>query len=1489
MKILLLAGAIILSINLMFGQNTTYYNYEQALINDNVRSLEEDINGNVWIGTISGITRFDGTSFTSYTTTDGLGGNIIYDICAFSSGDVYAATSGGLSKFDGSVWTNQGLGDGLPSNTIWCVEEDNAGNIWIGTSTMGAAYFNGSYWTQYSTSNGLISDGIKNIFVDRSDNVWFGTGNGLSVFNGSSFKNFNTSSGMPGLIVNEVIQLYNGNIAVATNGGIGVYNYYNWNNITTAQGLPTANVLSIKQDYNQDLWIGTSLGLSKYNWSSFLTFNYDSGLTNTIVSKLMITHAGENKIWCGSPFNGVTVFDGDDNFIIYRTNRNLVDDEVTTVYTDDDDITWIGTKAGLNRVDDLHWRTYSTTDGLSDNEITAIHKDINGNIWIGTINGLNKLTGSTITTFNTAQGLTNPYVNSITSDPSGVVYVATPDQVTIISGGTVTGTIGIVDGLADNNVNIIHYENGRLWFLTDNAIQYYDGVVYTDATASGCTELQTSTGAKCLNNTIGQYFGTDYTLRYYDVGTALANCILHPYSGISGMTSIVESGPNIVCSFDNGEVQSFNGGWVPFTVAFDVSFLSASNDRNYIWAGSTDMGLAKICLNCSSDITAALSSPDCYNSTNGTVTISSPSGTSYSADGGDNWQASSTFSSQSGGYKHLLVKNVAGLIIADSIVYLPYYSNVTNADITITQILCNGTNSGEILLNYSEPADHIWENSNTVILDRTNLSAGNYSVTVTDGMGCDRALSNQIIEPGALNADMSYSDITCFGADNGSISLTVSGGTIPYSYNWSNSAITASVSGLTPGTYYYTVTDANECSQNGSQEIIQPDQLSVSEIITNNNCHGDSNGSIDITVTGGTSPYNISWEESSFINAQSDIVNAPAGIYAVTITDDNSCTVSGSYEITEPDGINIISEDLVHVHCYGESTGEIDIEVSGGSGTLSYEWIQQGTAGTYSTDQDLISLPQGTYHLTITDENLCETNATYQINQSPVLEASISVTPITCAGYNDGQMLASATGGSGTYSAYYYFNDADEIIGVTPHITNLTAGDYYVVVRDSYYCYDTAYATLTQAVPHVYDIASSDMTCNGLNDGTITVTVDGGSGTGFDFSWENSIAANTNIANNVGAGSWSVTVTDPTNCTEILEAEVEEPAMADIGAFDEFAYICYGNTLTLNPGSFVSYDWSTGSSNPTIEVENEDVYFVEVVNATGCHLGDTVNVVVSTVFDDESINLATVTDNGTIKIMWEKTPGQGTELYKIYRDAGVGFEYLASLNYTEPAIYEDTDVDPSSEYYKYRITSVDSCGSESVFSEHHRTCLLDVVADNNGACYLNWGEYQGFFVVYYFIMRGTTPDNLVVVDSVLYNDFNFVEMNPDEDGSYYRIKVRRIDGCSPGDGNYYDEAFSNIVYCDNITGIVSNAIVNPEVYPNPFVDKINIEFYLQIPGEVKYSLVNMLGQTVLDEEVYNSEAGKQTIRLNINQETGIYILKLNYGSETHNIRIVKNL
>ncbi|HOZ31212.1 MAG TPA: two-component regulator propeller domain-containing protein, partial [Bacteroidales bacterium] len=139
----------ILAVSIM-SQTPTYYTFEQALANDNVRSLEEDNNGFIWIGTINGITKFDGNEFTTYSTADGLGGNIVYDICAHSSGEIYAATSGGMSIFDGVTWTNYDMGDGLPSSSIWCVEEDNYGNIWIGTSDMGAAFFDGLVWNAFS-------------------------------------------------------------------------------------------------------------------------------------------------------------------------------------------------------------------------------------------------------------------------------------------------------------------------------------------------------------------------------------------------------------------------------------------------------------------------------------------------------------------------------------------------------------------------------------------------------------------------------------------------------------------------------------------------------------------------------------------------------------------------------------------------------------------------------------------------------------------------------------------------------------------------------------------------------------------------------------------------------------------------------------------------------------------------------------------------------------------------------------------------------------------------------------------------------------------------------------------------------------------------------------------------------------------------------------------------------------------------------------------
>ena len=1489
MRKILLLFVILSFVNQVYSQTFKNYSFSAALIDDNTRCLAEDKNNNVWIGSIAGISVFDGSNFNHFTSEDGLGGNVIYDFLIHSNGDVYVANSGGLSKYDGSSWTNYDAGSGLPSNTIWCVDEDKNGNIWVGTSNNGVAYFDGINWHVLTETQGLVSNGVKCLLADRNGNIWFGTGNGLSLYDGNNFKNFKTTNGLAGNMVNEIIQLDNGNIAAATSGGISIYNFNSWNNITTLQGLPTANVLTINEDKNQNIWLGTSLGLTKFDGSNFLTYDYDDGVSDIVVNKILITKGDNSHIWIGSPFSGLTVFDMNQDFIIYRTNKNLINDNITAIFSDENNNIWIGTEDGLNKVSDRNWRSFKSNDGLTNNNITAIHKDINGNVWVGTQNGLNKISGQTITNFNTAQGLSNTFINDITSDNQGKIYIATNDKVNILEDNEIDEYIGIDEGLESNIVKKIHYENDRIWFLSDEAIQYFDGNDFIDATELTCTDDYLESAVICSNTSDIQYFGDYYSLRIYDVDNSTYNCILHPYSGVSKIISMTKIEDKIYCVFENGELEYYDGNWTNISLSFATTWVEHYFDENYILLASQDQGIFKLCLNCSDDIETANISPTCFETNNASIEINSPSGDYYSIDNGNNWQTSNTFSNLAPGYKHILVKNNSNKIIADDEIYLePYNGNIGNSKLTISQIDCYGNNSGEINLFYETPANHIWENSNTTVLLRENLNSGNYSVTISDVASCTKVLANEIIEPEQLLTNHSFNNITCYGFENGNINLTIEGGTLPYSILWSNSETTENLSNLSPNTYSYTVTDANNCESSNSCQITQPSQLEISANIINNFCNGDTDGEIEISLNGGNIPYNITWSNNDYVNTENNIVNAPAGSYTVNIIDDNDCILEETYTITQPDGIQLNLNNIVNVLCHGENTGEININVSGGFGDLDFEWKKDSETEIFSTEQNLENLFAGTYYLSITDENSCQKTETYTVNQSSELIASLDITPISCAGDNDGQILASASGGSGIYSAYTWFNSDDEIIGVQQHIANLGAGDYYLVLRDSYYCYDTAYATLTQATPHVYEVSHTNMTCNGLNDGSISITIDGSSGTGFNFNWQNGINSTTNTASNLGPGTYYLTVTDPTNCTEILHETILQPAMQSIGSFNDFEYLCYGNSMSLDPGNFVSYLWNTGETQQSIEIENEGVYFVEVVDNQGCHLGDTVLIILSAVFNNEKINLANVDNQGNVKLMWNKTPNHGTEYYKIYKDAGNGYDFLTNIPFNQAAIYTDTDVDTENYYYKYKIASVDSCGAESQMSEHHRTCLLSAVGDNNGASWLNWGAYEGFFVVYYFIERGSNPNNLQVVDSVLFSQQNWAEMNPNPNGSYYRIKVRRMDGCNPGDGNYYDEAYSNIVFCDNIVGIVNNAIVNPQVYPNPFKDEISIEFYQNIPGEISYSIINLLGQCVESRENIYFNQGNNNLKFNTDLENGMYILKLNFREETHSFRIIKN-
>ncbi len=221
------------------------------------------------------------------------------------------------------------------------------------------------------------------------------------------------------------------------------------------------------------------------------------------------------------------------------------------------------------------------------------------------------------------------------------------------------------------------------------------------------------------------------------------------------------------------------------------------------------------------------------------------------------------------------------------------------------------------------PYGYSWSNGATTE-DISGLSAGTYTVTVTDFNGCTTTASATVTEPDPLTATAVATPETCNEDDDGSIDLSVSGGTTPYGYSWSNGATTEDISGLSAGTYTVTVTDFNGCTTTASATVTEPDPLTANAVATPETCNEDDDGSIDLSVSGGTTPYGYSWSNGA---TTEDISGLSAGTYTVTVTDFNGCTTTASATVTEPDPLTANAVATPET-CNEDDDGSIDLSVS---------------------------------------------------------------------------------------------------------------------------------------------------------------------------------------------------------------------------------------------------------------------------------------------------------------------------------------------------------------------------------------------------------------------------------------------------------------------------------------------------------------------------------------------------------------------------------
>lgn len=274
---------------------------------------------------------------------------------------------------------------------------------------------------------------------------------------------------------------------------------------------------------------------------------------------------------------------------------------------------------------------------------------------------------------------------------------------------------------------------------------------------------------------------------------------------------------------------------------------------------------------------------------------------------------------------------------------------------TTTQVTC-GLADGTATVNITGGSgnySYMWSNGGTTNTI-TGLSAGVYSVMITDIMGCDVSQYVLITEDTDLDIDLSSTDVGCLG--NGSAEVEITGGTSPYQILWSNSSTTDSIGNLLVGSYSVSVIDDEGCSLTDSVEIGQQPTFTVTPTITHAGCNGNTTGSIGVAPSGGTPPYTYSWSTGSGNAIQ---YNLTAGSYTVTVTEGNGCSVTETYTVNSGSTLS------VSISANGNDL------TSTSTGAVSYQWFFGGDSIPGATDPNYTITQSGFYWVVVTDENGC--------------------------------------------------------------------------------------------------------------------------------------------------------------------------------------------------------------------------------------------------------------------------------------------------------------------------------------------------------------------------------------------------------------------------------------------------------------------------------------------------------------------------------------
>lgn len=508
-----------------------------------------------------------------------------------------------------------------------------------------------------------------------------------------------------------------------------------------------------------------------------------------------------------------------------------------------------------------------------------------------------------------------------------------------------------------------------------------------------------------------------------------------------------------------------------------------------------------------------------------------------------------------------------------------------------SDISCNGINDGAVTAEVSggyAPYSYLWWETNDSINSQSNLSPGRYNLSVLDSGECVVNGSITIIEPSVLEGYTNVTNVNCYGENSGKAVGTGTGGTTPYSFNWSNGQLDTNLAlGLIADDHQMYLTDANGCMDTVEFLVNEPDSLSLNFTTTNVNCYGENSGSLIGNVTGGTPIYSYIWDNSAVTS--NTLSGLSAGVYGLTVKDNKQCELYRRVTVAEPDEL-LINVAAQNPQCYNTCDGIIDIQTSGG--VYPYDYSIGGINQPDSLKEDVCP---GNYTVIATDANDCQAfELSVQITAPDTFKIdSIQKLDLLCKEICNGEINIFSDLGATDYK----IEPGNGFIN-SPNFTALCDGVYNIYVRNSNGCLDSLKDLALTAPPLIsYTIPKDTTICV---DGTATFELNASGGFGNLKTFVNGTDTNSTGVFNFNLSSDTIlnfTILDENKCSPLtpIIANVTVRDSLQIAAFDDMTICAQDSAMLFGVGSGgdgnLSFSWERVRDNTVISTKDTVVVY----------------------------------------------------------------------------------------------------------------------------------------------------------------------------------------------------------------------------------------------------------------------------------------------------------